>query len=115
MKDDIARAAAQVAAGEGHENKVYNLCNCEAYSTGDLCRTIAEVTGKKVEFKNASDEDYIKAGIASGDPEPLVRALLTMYWSVRDGAFGKPSSDIESLTGKKPISFKEALVSSKTE
>ncbi len=46
-RSDLALAAATVLAGEGHENKTYNLVSNQTWSFDDLAQIVSEVTGKK--------------------------------------------------------------------
>ena len=108
-RDDIARAAAAVLTTEGHAGETYNFTGPAALTTADLCDAIAHVTGKPVEHRLATDQDYLTVCRASGEPEFITTVLLSLYHSIRDGHFDLVSSDIERLTGRPPIGF-EAFV-----
>jgi NAD(P)H dehydrogenase (quinone) len=104
---DIARAAAAVLTGESHDGKIYNLTGPERMTTADLCRAVATATGKPVEDRNASDDDY--RAIAGDQPPFMTAVLLGLYHGIRDGYYDVLSNDIETLTGKAPQRFEEQV------
>jgi NAD(P)H dehydrogenase (quinone) len=108
-RDDIARAGAAALIGEGHEGKTYNLTGPEALSTEDLCNIVARVTGERVEYREASDQDYIDICVEEGVPSRFASLLLSMYHTIADGHLDVVSDDIERLTGQPPQSFEEYL------
>jgi NAD(P)H dehydrogenase (quinone) len=108
-RDDIAHAAAAVLAGEGHAGKTYNLTGPEVLTTAQLCEAVARVTGEKVEASDATDEDYMQACLAEGEPEEFSRLLLTLYHAIRDGHLDLASDDIARLTGKPAKRFEDLL------
>jgi len=83
------------------------LTGLAALTTADLCERIARVTGKPVERRPASDDDYLAS--CQGVPEEFAKVLLSIYWAVRDGFFDQVTGDIEELTGKPPETFEAYL------
>ncbi len=108
-RDDIARAAAAVMTTSGHEEKVYALTGSKAVTTGQLCRTVAKVTGQPVKHKSASGFDFVEACRAEGEPEERTQVLLTMYRAIREGHLDVVSHDIKQLTGRAAESFESYL------
>lgn len=108
-RDDIARAGAAALTGDGHEGKIYNLTGPRALSNAELCEIVARVTGKPVEDRKATDQDYLDACEKDGTPEPFARLLLSLYHAVRDGLLDKAPGAIEALTGTPPEDFETFL------
>ncbi|MCB9477482.1 MAG: SDR family oxidoreductase [Deltaproteobacteria bacterium] len=110
-RDDIARTGAAALSTDGHEGKTYNLTGPKAYTTAELCEVVARVTGELVEYRPATDQDYVDACVREGIPAEFAWVLLTIYHDVRDGRFALVSDDIEKLTGQAALSFEEYLES----
>ncbi len=108
-RDDIARAGAAVLTTDGHENKIYNLTGPEALTTADLCAAVSNVTGKPVVDKKATDQQYIDACIAEGEPEKFTYLLLSLYQAISQGHFDLVTDNIEKLTVKPAEGFEDLL------
>jgi NAD(P)H dehydrogenase (quinone) len=106
---DIARAGAAVLTTDGHEGRVYHLTGPQALTTAELCEAVARVTGEPVEYRDATDADYVKACRAGGEPERFTQLLLSLYWTIRDGFCDVAPGDIEALTGTPPERFESFL------
>lgn len=108
-RDDIARAGAVALTTEGHENKIYKLTGPEALTTADLCRAVTEVTGHSVRDNGTTDLEYIQVCKQEKIPEDVIRLLLTMYHTIRNGFLDVVSDDIERLTGRPAERFEDYL------
>lgn len=108
-RDDIARAAAAVLCGGGHEGKVYKLTGPASLGTADLAAIVNRVTGREVSGRNATDQDYIDICREQGEPEGMIQTLLSLCHTVRDGHLDVASSDIELLTGEPAEPFEDYL------
>ena len=56
-KEDCVASAVAALAGEGHDDKVYEITGPELLVMADLCALAAEMTGRHVEFVPISDEE----------------------------------------------------------
>ena len=108
-RDDLARAAAAVLATDGHNGHTYTLTGPESLTVADLCDAVADVTGKPVEDKNATDEDYAEVTRRTINNEKIVQMMLSLYHAIREGFFDIVTDDIERLTGAPPDSFETIL------
>lgn len=107
-RDDIGAALANAAwKPEISKNRIFDLTGPDALSTKDLCDILAKVSGKKMEYKKATDADY--AAVCVGMPEYFIKWLTCLYHDVDDGYFTTVSGHIKELTGNDPISFESAL------
>jgi NAD(P)H dehydrogenase (quinone) len=114
-KADCVASAAAVMAGEGHENRIYEITGPELLSMRDLCELASEMTGRPVEFVPISDEEFDADLAAAGVPEHYEEGMdtpgvgtssrsdiLSYEQGVRGDWFAELSDDVETLTGRKP-------------
>jgi len=96
---DYAEAAAVVLAGEGHENKVYELAGDEAYTLTELAAEISRQTGKAIPYNNLTEAEY--AGILTGFglPEGLAQMLADSDTGASKGGLFDDTKQISALTG----------------
>jgi NAD(P)H dehydrogenase (quinone) len=109
MRDDLGCAAARVAVGEGHAGAAYDLTGPEALSYTEIAGIISRVTGATVNYDPVSDDEFLKMGKTPGAPAFLPRALLSMYHAVAAHEFEPATDHLETILGRRPISFEEAL------
>jgi NAD(P)H dehydrogenase (quinone) len=118
-KEDCVASAVAALAGEGHENKVYEITGPELWSMADLCALASERTGRKVEFVPISDAEFDADLAAAGVPGEYQegmdiavigtssrRDILSYEQGVRGGWFALLSDDVERLTGRAPLSMR---------
>ncbi|MUG70715.1 SDR family oxidoreductase [Paenibacillus validus] len=98
-RSDLALAAATVLAGEGHENKTYNLVSNQTWSFDDLAQIVSEVTGKKVVHQSVSFEEEKNILLNAGLPEPIAVLMAGIYHAVSVGETSKTSDDLVKLIG----------------
>ncbi|NWJ52966.1 MAG: SDR family oxidoreductase [Bacteroidetes bacterium] len=72
---DFAEAAAVVLAGEGHENKIYELAGDEAYTLTDLAAEISLQSGKTIPYNNLTETQYADILKSFGLPEGIAEML----------------------------------------
>ncbi|MDO9557722.1 MAG: NAD(P)H-binding protein [Coriobacteriia bacterium] len=108
-RDDIARAAAAILEGEGHEGKIHNLVGPEMLTTENLCSLVAEATGEDIIYVPAEPGDYVQVCMDEGVSEESASLLATMYISIAQRLMEVPLGTIERLTGTPPKSVRELL------
>ena len=96
---DFAAAAAAVAAGEGHENRIYELGGDEAFTLAELAAMIAEASGRPVEYRNLPEDAYAEALVSVGLPEPFARMLADSDRGIARGELFTDSGDLRRLIG----------------
>ena len=106
---DMAEAGAQVLAGEGHENKEYEISNTESVSYGDIARVLSELSGKEIKYISPSQEVFKAELTKLGVPEMYIGVNAGFAEAIRQGEFDFPSTDLEKLLGRKPTSLKVFL------
>ena len=104
---DLAEATANVLAGEGHDNKAYELGG-ENLTQADFVAALNEVTGKDIQVMHVDDVAFGEM-LKGNVPEKLAGMLALIQMSMRDGKLVNDSTDLEMLLGRKPATVKEAL------
>ncbi len=107
-RPDLAEATANILAGEGHENKAYELAG-ENLTQQQFVDALNEVTGKQIPVLAVDDVAY---GVMLKDanlPEEVVAITLMIQQAIRKGDLENTHTDLEMLLGRKPTSVKEAL------
>jgi uncharacterized protein YbjT (DUF2867 family) len=105
---DIAAVGVKVLTDsqyERHTGKAYSLTGPEALSYGEAAEILSNVVGKKISFVNIPEEAARKGLKEFGMDDWLINSMMELYATVSSGYASNLSSDIEQLTGKKPISF----------
>jgi len=97
---DYAEAAAAVLSGEGHANKVYELAGDEGFTYGELAAEVARQAGREVIYKNLPADEYARALVGFGLPEPFAQALADSDLGIERGELFDESGDLRTLIGR---------------
>lgn len=108
-RDDLAEAHATVLTQPGHENKTYSLFGAPAISFADVAQILSDVRGTHVPYVQGTDDAFIAYLVAAGLPKPAAEFALSWVHGINRGEWDDPSSDLESLIGRKPITAREFL------
>jgi len=110
-RDDMAKAAAVVLTTEGHLNKTYTITAPKAYTYEDICHDLAEVSGKKIEYVETTEKDYVAYLTKLGVPEKFQR-WDTGYASLgySSGWAEIESPDLANLIGEENITTPRKLI-----
>jgi NAD(P)H dehydrogenase (quinone) len=111
LRAEMGEALANVLAGQGHDNKVYDIAPSPAYSFQDLAATLSEVTGQPVEYVPVSGEDIAAAMRQHQVPQPFIDLTVGMNQAMKGGEFNTPNDTLEKLLGRKPTDLKTYLAS----
>jgi len=110
-RKDMARAAAVVLTSEGHLNKTYEITAPQTYTYKDICNALAEVTGKKIEFVDTTEKDYVNYLNSIGVPEKFHR------WDTGYAQMGyiggwadKASPDLANLIGAENVTSPKQFI-----
>lgn len=96
---DFAEAAANVLAGEGHNNTVYELSG-KPLTQEELASILAGVIGREVPVQQVNDETYGKIMSNAGVPAEVVPLLVAIQSGIRAGYLDVESNDFEKLLGR---------------
>ena len=97
-----------VLAGEGHENKTYELSG-KLLTHDELAKSIAEALGHEVPVQHVDDAGYAEAMRGTGAPEPVVSFLVAIQSGIREGGLDVASNDLETLLGHPATPLVDAI------
>ena len=97
---DYAEAAAVVLAGEGHENKIYELAGDEAYTLPELAAEISRQSGKTIPYNNLTETQYADILKSFGLPESLAEMLADSDTGASKGGLYDDSHVLSTLIGR---------------
>ena len=101
---DIASVAV-TAFLKGLTSKEYNLTGPEAIDHTAVAAILAKASGKKITYQAIAEDAMLSGMRGSGMPESAVQYAGMLYSAVRAGYMAGVTPDVETVTGKKPISF----------
>ena len=96
---DFAGAAAAVVAGEGHENRVYELGGTP-FTLTQLAAEISRLSGREVRYTNLPEEAYARALTGAGLPQATAAVLADSDRAAAHGALEVTGDDLPRLLGR---------------
>lgn len=106
---DYAEAVAVVLAGEGHENKTYELAGDEAYTLTELAAEISHQTGKTIPYNNLTETQYADILKSFGLPAGLAEMLADSDTGASKGGLFDDSHVLSKLIGRPTTSLAKVL------
>jgi NAD(P)H dehydrogenase (quinone) len=106
---DYAEAAAVVAIGEGHENRVYELSGDQAWTMPELAAAMSEVTGRPVEYRDLSTAEHVAALTAAGLDEGTAGFVAALDANTAEGCLADTTGDLRRLIGRPTTPLVEGL------
>ncbi|OOF88845.1 NAD(P)-dependent oxidoreductase [Rodentibacter ratti] len=100
LRAELAETAVNVALGEGHENKTYELAGSTSWTLTDLAAEISKQTGRNIPYVDLPAEDYAEALVQAGLDSDF--AGLIAQWDVdaSKGALFSEDKTLEKLLGR---------------
>jgi NAD(P)H dehydrogenase (quinone) len=108
-RDDCAGAAAVVLATDGHEGRVYDITGPELLTKHDEAAVLGELGGRPVEVVDVNDDTLIAQLGDVGLPQAAAVAIASFGVAIREGYLDVLSTDVEDLTGRRPITLREVF------
>lgn len=108
-RKDYAAAAAAVITASGHEGRTYDLGGDESFTMSDLAREVSQQSGRPVEYRDLSEEDYAQALVGAGIPEPYARVLADSDTGLARGELYTDSGDLRRLIGRSTTPWREVV------
>lgn len=106
---DCAEAAAVILAGEGHENKIYELAGDEAYTLAELAAEISLQTGKNIPYNNLTETQYADILKSFGLPEGVANMLADSDTGASMGDLFDNTKQLSALIGRPTIPLAKVL------
>jgi len=113
-RDDLAAAHATILAGEGHENRTYDLTGDPAVSFADIAAILSDVHGRHVPYVPISEAAYfeqLKQDV--GFPDHVVAFQCAWVQGMVAGEWQDQTTDLAELIGRAPTSAAEYLRSTR--
>lgn len=102
---DYAEIAAEVITGSGYSYGSYDLCGPENLSARDMLKAMSEVTGRNVELRYMSDEEFINISRRNNMAESKIETLLAMFGAYNRYGFRGNPTVARYLLGRTPTDF----------
>lgn len=106
---DIAAVAAAALTEDGHEGKIYHLTGPEVMTHQEIAHSFSEGLNREIQFVDVSEDVMKDAVIKAGFPQWQAEGLIEDYAHYRRNEADLLSSDIATVTGRSPHSFRDFL------
>jgi NAD(P)H dehydrogenase (quinone) len=106
---DYAEAAAAVVAGEGHDNKVYELGGDVAFTLAEYAAEVSKQSGKAVVYTDLPVEAYTETLIGFGLPAPVAAIIADSDAGIVRGDLLSDSGDLSRLIGRPTTPLASAI------
>jgi uncharacterized protein YbjT (DUF2867 family) len=102
---DLGAVAASVLLESGHEGQAYELTGPSAITPGQVAETLTSILGRPIRHVPMSHEQYKRALLAAGTPEPWADALVDLNRYYAEGHAAGVSPAVRRVTGRDVIPF----------
>ncbi|MER7580589.1 NAD(P)H-binding protein [Kitasatospora sp. NPDC097691] len=104
---DVAAAAVEVLATDGHEGAVYTLTGPAGLTHGELAEQLGAVAGREVAYTALAPEQALAGMVGAGWDPWRAEGMVELYGLYAAGHASAVSPDVEKLTGRPARSFAE--------
>jgi len=104
---DLGAVGASVLVEMGHEGKAYELTGPSAITYGQMAEILTAVLGRPIRYVAISHEQYKRALLAAGTPEPWADALVDLNRYYAEGRAAEVSPSVRRVTGRDVIPFEQ--------
>lgn len=102
--EDLAAGAASIACDEdGIDGRTPPMTGSEALDARALAEVASKVSGRRIEYREVSDDAFRAKGISFGLPPTVADIFLGMHQASRAGEFAEVSPFLEQRIGRKPL------------
>jgi uncharacterized protein YbjT (DUF2867 family) len=105
--DDIARVAVAALTDAAHAGKGYLLTGPEALTAREQVQTIAEVTGRTIDFEDVTPHEFARRAIEQGTPPQQAQLMERLNEVLRARRAVNITDDIQNITGTPPATFRQ--------
>ena len=106
--EDVARAVAALLINpQPHIGKTYHFTGPQSENMHFFAKEYSKALGRPITFQDIPVEAWRNALLARGLPIHLVNHLATMGDLHRAGRYDRMSTDVLTLTGQEPLTFRE--------
>ncbi|HSL43980.1 MAG TPA: SDR family oxidoreductase [Anaerolineales bacterium] len=104
---DIGAVAAVTLTKEGHAGNNYDLTGSEGLDYWEVAQIMSEVLGRKITYRNPNPLSFLIETVRRGIPFRFAVVMLGLYTSTRFGMAEPITNEVERLTGRKSITFRQ--------
>ena len=106
---DIAAVAAETLVDrDAHASAQYAPTGPQALTVAEIASIITDVTGERVGYNDIDPDAWIGGAVEAGlVPADYAVMLRWLTGAIISGNGSRPNDDIEKVTGRPPVSFKE--------
>lgn len=108
-RDDLARAAATVLAGELGGRQTYTLSGERALTKAEIASRVSALIGRPIAIVPVPLEALVQGMVDAGLPEPLARVFASFDTNTAAGRVAGVTDDYRRLTGRAPQRFEDWL------
>jgi NAD(P)H dehydrogenase (quinone) len=108
-EDCAASAAAVLAGGDEHADKIYDITGPALLGGADLAKVYGSIGGVEVAAIAVDDEAFAAGLVAAGLPEVAAPLIASFGRAIREGKLDQLSTDVETLTGRAPRPVAEVV------
>ena len=107
---DIGAVAAITLTQENHANKNYDLTGSTSLDYWQATEIMSEVLGRQITYRNPNPVRFLIESLRRGTPFMFALVQMGLYTSTRFGMAEAITDEVEKLTGRKPISFRQYVM-----
>lgn len=104
---DIARTAAKILQSPGkHTGQTYDLTGPEALTMHEVASILGSAQGQRIAYRKETTAEAYESRQKWNPEDWQADAWVSTYTAIRNGEMAIVSTDIETLTGVPPMSFR---------
>jgi NAD(P)H dehydrogenase (quinone) len=108
-RDDLARAAAVVLAGDSTGRQTFTLSGPQALTTAEIAQQVSRAAGKPLQVVAVPLDALVQGMVAAGLPRPVAEVFASFDTNTAAGRAGTVTDDYRRITGRAPQSFADWL------
>ena len=109
VRADYAAAAAATLTADGHRDTIYELGGDEPFTMPELAAALTRLTGTDIVYQDLPPEEYTRALVAAGVPEPYAGTLTESDLGVSRGELFTDSGHLHRLLGRPTVTLDAAI------
>jgi uncharacterized protein YbjT (DUF2867 family) len=104
---DVGAVAAATLLEEGHAGKNYDLTGSETLDYWRVAEIMSDIFGRRIIYRNPDPLHFLIENVRRGTPFMFSLVMLGLYTSTRFGMAEPITNEIERITSRCPITFKQ--------
>jgi NAD(P)H dehydrogenase (quinone) len=109
-RDDVAAVAVQVLSALGaHDGKTYGLTGPDLFTLTEAAERLTAYTGEPYSYVEETNEEAWESRRPTGAPDWMIEGWISTYTAIADGSLDRVTGDVESITGRPPLTLEQTL------